>query len=125
VKRSGFKRKDTWKPLGRGKGFLKRGKRLTAVGKSSRAAERTRWATELKMWFATLGIDNCELRFTGCVGRLGLALAHSKKRRFIYDRETFFEVIAACVKCHERLDNDMSHEDMELTVKRIIENRSS
>jgi len=31
----------------------------------------------------------------------------------------------ACIKCHEKLDNVMSHEEMEAEIKRIIESRGN
>lgn len=91
---------------------------------STRAAERRQWARELKAWFATLGIESCEVRFEGCMRTFGGALAHSLKRRFIHTREQYFEVCYACQFCHEILDNRMSHAQMEAKVKEIIERRN-
>ncbi len=65
----------------------------------------------------------CELGFDGCMGTFGLALCHSKKRRYVYTKEDYFEVVAGCVKCHEFLDNRCSHDEMERIVKEIIEAR--
>lgn len=61
----------------------------------------------------------------GCFGTYGLAPAHSKKRREIENKEDFFEVVAACSRCHEKLDQEMTHEEMRDTVRRIIHNRTN
>jgi hypothetical protein len=97
---------------------------LRQQGTSKRSLERRAWARELKTWFATLGIESCEVRFEGCMRTFGGALAHSLKRRFINTREQYFEVCYACQFCHDILDNKMSHADMETKVKEIIEKRN-
>lgn len=92
---------------------------------SIRSQNNAKWHRELKQWWAKeVGIEYCEVRFSVCVGSFGGALAHSKKRRFILTKEDYFEVCYACVKCHEVLDNKMSHYEMEVTVKEIIAKRN-
>lgn len=90
---------------------------------SKRANQNRKWEATLKREWATKGINYCELRFPDCMGTFGLALAHSKKRRYIYTKSDYWSVVLACQKCHEVLDLRMSHEDMETTVKEIIESR--
>lgn len=101
------------------------GKRMSAGGKSTRSVQNREWDAELKAWFGTLGIDSCEIRFAGCMGRFGLALCHSKKRRYVLTKADYFEVCAGCVKCHEQMDNNMSHEAMADKVREIIEKRGT
>jgi hypothetical protein len=43
----------------------------------------------------------------------------------IENKEQFFEVVAACQFCHRKLDEQMSHAEMEQTVKQIINNRQT
>lgn len=90
---------------------------------SARSRERARWQRELSAYWQQHPITYCEVRFEGCFGTYGLSPAHSKKRFDIETKQEFFEVVAACQKCHERLDQKMSHAEMERTVKRIIEQR--
>lgn len=91
---------------------------------NARTKQHRQWAKELKEWWVERGYPRyCELGFEGCMGTFGLALCHSKKRRFIYTKEDYWEVCAGCVKCHEVLDLKMSHEDMERTVREVIARR--
>lgn len=98
-------------------------KPLNRVGKSSRSKQTAAWDRELKLEWAGKGITSCEVRLEGCMGTFGLALAHSKKRRFILTKEDYWSVVAACQKCHDRLDLDMNHEEMQKTVEGIINAR--
>lgn len=82
------------------------------------------WARELSQYWQKRGvIEFCEVRFPGCVGTYGLAPAHSKDRGDIHDKETFFEVVAACSECHFHLDREMSKEERLRIVKEVIANR--
>lgn len=54
----------------------------------------------------------------------GGALAHSKKRRDIYTREDYFEVVYACQRCHFIADN-MTHEEMHELITGIIAKREN
>lgn len=82
------------------------------------------WDRELKAEWVRLGRPQyCEIRFEGCMGAFGLALCHSMKRRFIQTKEQYWEVVAGCVKCHQTLDEKMSHEEMKTTVNKIREER--
>lgn len=87
------------------------------------ATDRKRWHRELAKHWQTRPIETCEVRFKGCFGTYGLAPAHSRKRRRIETKEQYFEVVAACNFCHRRLDEQMSHEEMELKVKETINHR--
>jgi hypothetical protein len=89
------------------------------------AKERKRWHRELAAYWKQNPITTCEVRFQGCFGTFGLAPAHSRKRRMIENKEQFFEVVAACQFCHRKLDEQMSHAEMEQTVKQIINNRQT
>lgn len=80
---------------------------------------------ELRKHWAGKSLDYCEVALDGCWQTFGLAPAHSRKRRKIETRDQYFEVVAACQFCHKAMDEQMSHEDMEATVKAIIENRST
>ena len=68
-------------------------------------------------------IEYCELRFEGCQGAYGLAPAHSKDRRDIHTKQDFFEVVAACAKCHFHIDREMSKEDRLQLVRDVIARR--
>ena len=70
-------------------------------------------------------LENCEVHFPVCVGREGLAPAHSKDREDIHTEQDFREVVAACAKCHWALDREMSKEDRLRIVKEIIANRDT
>jgi len=92
--------------------------------KSTRSRQTAKWHHELIRWWVLNDMPRtCELRYAGCMGRFGLALAHSLKRREIHTREQYFEVVAACQKCHERLDLKMSHAEMQTAVKAVIAGR--
>jgi len=92
-------------------------------GNNSNSAERRKWHRELLAEWMSKGIAVCEFRFDGCMPTFGLALAHSRKRRMIENREQYFEVGLACQQCHRQLDEKMSHSDMEQAVKDIIAKR--
>lgn len=113
------KSKNRTKPY---KGFG-RSKPMNRVGKSTRGQQHRDWHRELMAEWVGKGISSCEFHYHGCMRTFGLALAHSRKRRFITSKEQYWEVGLACVKCHEVLDNWMSHEEMEAEVKRIIQRR--
>jgi len=51
-----------------------------------------------------------------------VALAHSKKRRMIQDRDDYFEVALLCQTCHENVEFS-GHENMERAIREIIERR--
>ena len=90
----------------------------------STAKQRRSWHRELSDHWKRREITTCEVRFPGCWQTYGLAPAHSRKRRHIENKEQYFEVVAACQFCHRQLDEQMSHEDMEKTVKQIIADRT-
>ena len=86
---------------------------------STRSKQNAKWAVELKQWW----IDNdmpqiCEL----CGGTFGIAFAHSKKRRFILDRETYWTVALLCQSCHHDAEYG-GHDRMERIILDIIANR--
>ncbi len=100
-------------------------KSMNKRGKSTRSTERQKWHKELLADWQSKGINSCEFNYDGCMQTFGQALAHSKKRRFITTKEDYEEVGLACIKCHEKLDLVLSHEEMEAEVKRIIESRGN
>ncbi len=64
-----------------------------------------------------------------CGGSFGLALAHSKKRRFIDTKELYFTVAYLCQQCHHFVeygdkDNPGTHERMEQMILDVINARS-
>ncbi len=85
---------------------------------NNRTKQNRKWDRELKAEWASKGIDRCEQ----CFGTFGLSLAHSKKRRFIYTREDYWEVALLCQLCHENIEHS-GHENMANEVRRIIANR--
>ena len=80
------------------------------------------WARALAEKWRDVEITQCEAKFKGCINMF-LSPAHSRKRIDIHTKEQYFEIIWACEKCHNRLDQKMTHEMMEATVKEIIEKR--
>ncbi len=90
---------------------------------NERWKERKRWHRDLSAYWQQHPITTCEVRLPGCFGTFGLAPAHSKKRRDIHTKADYFEVVASCLHCHRILDEQMSHDEMESTVKKIIELR--
>ena len=93
--------------------------------KRDMAAKRHRaWHRELADHWKRKGvIEYCEVRMPGCFGTYGLSPAHSKDRDEIHNKEDFFEVVAACGKCHTELDHKMSKDARLILVKEIIEQR--
>lgn len=92
---------------------------------TSRKRLHNNWQRELSQYWQQRPIEYCEVRLEGCFGTFGLAPAHSRKRREIETKDQFFEVVAACLNCHRKLDEQMSHEEMEATVKQIITSRGN
>lgn len=82
------------------------------------AKKHRSWDRQLKEAWRKLEIRNCEL----CGGTFGLALAHSKKRRFIQTREDYFEVALLCQSCHDNLEFG-GHERMAEKIREIIRRR--
>ncbi len=79
------------------------------------------WARELSLYWQARGvIEYCEVRFEGCTGTYGLAPAHSRDRGDIYNKQDFFEVVAACSFCHWKLDREMGKDERLVRVKEII-----
>ena len=78
-----------------------------------------------KVWkreFLKRGITYCELRLPACWGIVH-GFAHAKKSDELKPEE-YNKVIAACNICHKVLDEQMTHEDMDLLVSLIIETSS-
>jgi len=76
--------------------------------------------------FADRGIVRCEM----CNGqppddfsRTILDLAHSKKRRKIENEEEMAEVALLCRSCHNMVEYELTHDEMEKTIKEIIRRR--
>jgi len=64
------------------------------------------------------GQNGCEI----CGDTFGQALAHSKKRRYIYTKEDYFTVCLLCQKCHTKIEHS-GHENMEREILAIIARR--
>lgn len=82
------------------------------------------WHRQLADHWKYQPIEYRELRFTGCVGRYGLAPAHSKDRRDIHTKEDFFQVVAGCSECHWKLDREMPKDERLRIVQEVIANRA-
>lgn len=102
---------------------IRRGAGLRKAGRKTKAWERVR--RQLKCEFTARGIQACELRFEGCMVDDYLGFAHSKKRRYVVTDEDWREVVLACRTCHDRLDINMSHEEMARTVRDTIARRKT
>ncbi len=113
MKRSGFQRKDSWKPL-------KRGKRLRPVGKKGKTWIDVR--KQISQRFEWAGITICEFRFKGCYYDASGGFAHCRKRRKLEEGE-IWHVGISCLHCHTILDEKMSHEEMHTAVHEVIEKR--
>jgi hypothetical protein len=90
-------------------------------GPKTRAWEQA-WK-QLKRELEAAGITSCEFLFRGCTRTMFLTPAHSRKRREIENEEQLREVAVACVNCHRKLDEEMSHEEMWRHVTRVRELR--
>lgn len=93
---------------------------LRLVGKKGRE-----WVTArawLRRHFNYAGITRCEFRFQGCWGDASGGFAHCKKRRKLEEGE-IWHVGVACFKCHQRLDEVMSHDEMHMAVHAVIDKR--
>lgn len=90
---------------------------------NNRTKLHRKWHKELMAEWSRKDINFCEFGFDGCMRTFGNALAHSRKRRFIDSKEAYWEVGLACQKCHEVLDQKMTHEEMEQAVKDVIDRR--
>ena len=55
------------------------------------------------------GLDSCELRFKGCMGRSFLAPAHRERREWYLGRpellSDYNQWVVSCVSCHAILDD--------------------
>jgi len=80
------------------------------------------WHNELRERWRDVTISQCEAKFDGCIN-LYLSPAHSRKRREIETKEQYFEICWACGYCAAYLDEKMSHAEMEIAVKEIIQRR--
>jgi hypothetical protein len=89
-------------------------------GKRTRQWERTR--AILKPRFERAGITSCEFRYQGCWRGNALGFAHVDKRRFLAPGELEKVALACCV-CHNKLDNEMTRNEMRREVERVIANR--
>lgn len=100
---------------------LKNHKPMKKVG-----ARTKNWLRVRRVVMAELkakAINSCEFGFEGCTPFSSATLAHSRKRRFCKTDADLAEVAVACIPCHRVLDEQMSHEEMYQTVRRVIENR--
>lgn len=77
--------------------------------------------------FSELGIVRCEMcngQPSSDFNRQILDFAHSKKRRMIQNEEELAEVALLCRSCHNYIEYQMTHDEMEQTVKGIIKRRT-
>lgn len=88
-----------------------------------RTKKRRAMNLRLKKLLLSLGITACEIKLPGCLRNFALSFAHSKKSRFLITEEDWMEAALACAACHDKLDNRMSHEEMNSLVKAAIANR--
>lgn len=105
---------------------MKRGP-LKRLGKCATSWHRAR--ARIVPRLVAQGIRGCEFRFEGCWGDASGGLAHAVKRRFISRTaeagapEHLETVAVACIPCHRRLDEQMSHELMREAVMAVIARR--
>lgn len=86
---------------------------------STRAKQNKKWHAELKKWWTDNAMPQvCEV----CGANWPIALAHSKKRRYILTREDYFTVALLCQAHHEELEFS-GHENMEKGILEIIARR--
>ena len=56
------------------------------------------------------GLDYCEIRFEGCMGRIFLAPAHRNKRAWykgdIELLSDYNQWVSACTPCHDKIEHD-------------------
>ena len=97
---------------------LKSGGRLKAGRRTNDWRRVWRW---LKPRLEAAGRTRCEFDFIEheCIGILDPC--HSKKRRLMRGPD-IYAVALGCRNVHRRLDEQMSHEEMEAAVMRAIEN---
>lgn len=96
-----------------------------SLGAGKRTRKRVAMNKRLKKLLEGLGITRCEINLPGCLINFALGFAHSKKSRFIITNDDWMEAALCCPMCHDKLDNRMSHEEMERLVKSAIEKRSN
>jgi hypothetical protein len=113
MRRGAGLRRDT--PLERSR------KRIRAVGK--KGLENRRALKVFKKECARLQIERCEAGYEGCTGEPD-TWAHGRKRRELLEGELETFAVIACLVCHRRLDERMSHEEMAAEVRRIIAGRA-
>lgn len=80
------------------------------------------WSRTLAEKWRDVTITQCEAKFEGCIN-VFLTPAHSRKKIDIDTEQQYHEIAWCCEKCHNRLDQKMSHAEMELAVRKIIEAR--
>jgi hypothetical protein len=78
--------------------------------KNKRMKAYARIRPKIIQMFIEKGITRCELMLDGCLGDFALAPAHRHKRGWYYERPEllgdFFEVVLACVNCHDKIEFD-------------------
>jgi len=90
--------------------------RMKAIGRRGREWDSARRAVRERLEAA--GIRSCEFGFAQCTGAYQTSLAHAVKRRFVQREaesgtpEHIETVAIACGSCHQKLDEEMSHQMM-------------
>jgi hypothetical protein len=96
---------------------------LNRVGKKGRANAKAN--RERRPKFEAMGVTRCEVNFEGCTGGYDVTWAHGRKRRKLLPGELEDFVCVACTRCHRRLDEEMTHEEMADKVREIVNNRET
>jgi len=109
---------------------MNRGTSKLGPGKAS-----IRWELEIRPYltlvFGQRGITSCELKIPTtdkwpnhkCFKDNWLSYAHGKKRRHCTDRELVQLVVLGCMPCHNIIEYELTHGEMLIVVKNIIELR--
>ncbi len=70
---------------------------------SKKVKQWDRIRAKLKKGFEAKGITTCEIRYKDCWVNNGLSFAHLDKRRYLTE-EQLYEVVLACVLCHDQVE---------------------
>lgn len=83
-------------------------------------AQHNIWDVHLRKYLISIGVYSCEWR--GCKDRLGLAPAHSVKRRFIaWTEELYFEAALLCARHHHYVEyGDRRHRGTHRRMRRLV-----
>ena len=74
---------------------------------------------KLKKEFEARSITSCEM----CGSQFGLSMAHRYKRRFINTLRELYIAALLCQPCHQKADEQMTHQEMYDFITNIVEQR--